>query len=193
LGSVHYLIGGWRPSILETEVQYDNEENGLNSRLYEKVVDGKVTEYVYAVAGTDDWEDMKQDAKQLVGKSEQYEQSKNNAVKISNKVGNMELTFVGHSLGGGESAVNLLATANDKLKRSAITFNAAGVSEKTLKNLELNTKYAYKITSYENGADILSWLQRSTPLPDALGVRVSIPQPFNFPWFDSHRAKSMHK
>lgn len=44
----------------------------------------------------------------------------------------MELNFVGHSLGGGEAALNSLVTSNDKLKgRKAFTFNAAGVSDLT--------------------------------------------------------------
>ena len=45
---------------------------------------------------------------------------------------NSELTFVGHSLGGGLASANSLATGRD-----AITFNAAGLSNATKTNNNL--------------------------------------------------------
>lgn len=56
-----------------------------------------------------------------------------NARTISGDLKGSELTFVGHSLGGGEAAANAEATGRD-----AITFNAAGLSDATKTNLGLN-------------------------------------------------------
>lgn len=43
------------------------------------------------------------------------------------------MTFIGHSLGGGEAAAASMATG-----RLAVTFNPATVSQKTIDNLSLN-------------------------------------------------------
>lgn len=123
-------LGGWRVSDLVIEgVDYETEE-GLNSQLYERTVDGK-KEYVYATAGTvfTDTDDWKANLSQPLGASEQYDQSVENASKISEAIGDdAQLTFVGHSLGGGEATANAYATGRD-----AVTFNAAGVSDFTQK------------------------------------------------------------
>mgnify|MGYP001113910436 CR=1 FL=1 len=55
---------------------------------------------------------------------------------------NKELTFIGHSLGGGEAAAASMATG-----RLAVTFNPATVSQKTIKKLSLNKDKA-KIVNY---------------------------------------------
>lgn len=65
-------------------IKYNDEQTGLNSTLYQrKNSDGK-TEYAYGTAGTNplDSKDLKADADQLSGKSEQYAQSVGNAVKL---------------------------------------------------------------------------------------------------------------
>ena len=122
------LTGGWRVSDRKFEgVKYDNEDTGLKSMLYERVVDGNVTEYAYVTAGTEDGKDWKfGNLTQPFGFSKQYKQASKNAEKISNALGFNVLTFIGHSLGGGLAALNALST-----NRSAITFNPAGVSEIT--------------------------------------------------------------
>lgn len=76
--------------------------------------------------------DIIQDGLQIVGLSDQYSSSASNAKKISKALPNTELSFVGHSLGGGEAALNSLVTAGDGPGRKAITFNAAGVSMNTM-------------------------------------------------------------
>ena len=53
-----------------------------------------------------------------------------NARKLSKELKNSELTFVGHSLGGGLAAAASMATG-----RAAITFNRASVSERTIQNV----------------------------------------------------------
>ncbi|WP_412850539.1 RHS repeat-associated core domain-containing protein [Chryseobacterium sp. PMSZPI] len=133
------LIGGWRVSSRKfDQVQLNDDASGFKSQVYERVVDGKVTEYTYATAGTEDLgKDGWQDVKQPLGASEQYSISAKDAINISNQIGDMELTFTGHSLGGGLAALNSNLTGNN-----AITFNAAGVG---------------KITKYLNGAKKGGW------------------------------------
>ena len=182
------LIGGWQHSTFNIGLQLSNSENGLNSMIYERIVDGNVTEYAYVTAGTTDNQDIIQDMKQLFGVSEQYTQSMENAEILSIQLSDRELTYIGHSLGGGEAGVNLLATAHhNPNKRSAITFNSAGVSDATLNNLGLSRKHENKITSYEMGADIISWGHRATFLPNPLGKREVIPEPGKLPNGASHR------
>jgi RHS repeat-associated protein len=123
------LIGGWKVSKRDFGVSLDGDgKEGLKSQVYEKTVKGK-TEYVYATAGTEGFidPDAKADALQPVGLSKQYTQAKENAEAISNQLGTKtELTFTGHSLGGGLAALNALVT-----DRGALTFNAARVSDIT--------------------------------------------------------------
>lgn len=60
---------------------------------------------------------------QVAGLAPQYAQAIENAKTLHEEVGGDELTFVGHSLGGGEAAAASMATGRD-----AITFNPAVVS-----------------------------------------------------------------
>ena len=85
--------------------------------VYERVVDGKVTEYVYATAGSVEGRDWAENAKQPLGLSKQYHNAVENAKTLSKALSNTELNFVGHSLGGGEAALNSLVTSNEKAKQ----------------------------------------------------------------------------
>ena len=167
------LTGGWRVSSrdfgLTGEGLY-NTSTGLKSLVYEKVVNGKVTEYAYATAGTEaSWKDVGSDVKQPLGLSKQYAKSADNAKIISGELGSTELTYVGHSLGGGEAALNALVT-----DRAAITFNAAGVSDIT-KFVEGTWKTPFKseskIDAYIMATDPLNFIQNTTALPDVNGNR----------------------
>lgn len=127
------LIGGWARSSANTGVSYTNDATGFKSGLYQRTnADGK-TEYTYATAGTENMKDWSNNASQLAGSSPQYQQSVDNARTISGELKGSELTFVGHSLGGGLASANALATGRD-----AITFNAAGLTDATKTNLGLN-------------------------------------------------------
>ena len=169
------LTGGWRVSSRTFGI---SNEGGLKSQVYEKVNDnGDVTEYVYATAGTEpnDIDDWMADAAQVVGLSNQYHLSAVNARKISSQLGNEELNFVGHSLGGGEAALNSLLTFGDGKGRNAFTFNAAGVSVAT-KVREGGWKLAFKseksINAYITITDPLNNIQnRSMLLPSVNGNR----------------------
>lgn len=150
------LIGGWRVSKRKFEnVNYIDDGSGFKSKLYERTIDGK-TEYVYATAGTDglSWKDWKNNVQQFEGKSQQYKISKYNAEKISDALYDRELTFVGHSLGGGLAAANAANTSNRK--RLAMTFNAAWVSSSTVPNSIMKNA---NIDAYVNIGDELYYIQ----------------------------------
>ena len=149
------LTGGWHLSKYNETISgitLRDEKSGFKSAIYERTYKGK-TEYVYATAGTDftEMNDWKNNIKQIIGKSEQYAISMRNAERISQVIGNSELTFTGHSLGGGLAAANAYKTG-----RSAMTFNAAWVSPFTI----FNRKFP-RIDAYINWQDELDKVQRS--------------------------------
>ena len=116
---------GWEISFFPTSIQMKYtrfDQNGLQSALFQRTLDG-ATEYAYVYAGTNSFEDAVEDVAQLAGVAPQYHTAINNAKTLSNELGDNELTFVGHSLGGGEAIASSMATG-----RAAITFNPAAVS-----------------------------------------------------------------
>jgi hypothetical protein len=161
------LKGGWKVSKRDfgPTVGLNNKENGLHSQVYERTRKGK-TEYVYATAGTEDATDVREDALQPLGTSKQYDQSVFNAKEISKQLGKgTELTFTGHSLGGGEAAANAYATGRD-----AITFNAAGVGAISL--AKYGFSFISKIDAYILVTDPLNGVQNTNPvMPDVNGKR----------------------
>ena len=169
------LIGGWRvSSLLIDGVTLRDDRSGFKSAIYERTKDG-VTEYVYATAGTDSdsYEDWKNNFLQVFGSSEQYNISKENARVLSDNI-NQELTFVGHSLGGGMAATNAYKTG-----RSAMTFNAAWVSPLTI--APWNRQNA-KIDAYVHVRDELNYFQMNH------GVRAN----GNIHWRNKSRAMMGH-
>jgi RHS repeat-associated protein len=115
----------WEVSSFPTSIQTNYTkfyQNGLQSVLFERTKNG-VTEYAYVYAGTNSAEDWVEDFIQIAGIAPQYHTAIKNARTLSNELENNELTFVGHSLGGGEAIASSMATG-----RAAITFNPAAVS-----------------------------------------------------------------
>ena len=141
---------GWKISKYSTSITMDYKggfQNGLQSTLFEKTVDGK-TEYVYSYAGTNSLEDCFEDIGQVLGISPQYSQAIFNARQLSKDLGKNGLTFVGHSLGGGEAIASGMATG-----RSVITFNPASVSPFTILFHQLFS-YSY-IVNYRTTGELL--------------------------------------
>lgn len=170
------LIGGWRVSNLHIDgVTLRDDRSGFKSAIYERTIDG-VTEYVYATSGTDSdsYEDWKNNFLQVFGASEQYNISKENARVLSDNI-NQELTFVGHSLGGGMAATNAYKTG-----RSAMTFNAAWVSPLTIAPW---TRKGAKIDAYVHVRDELNIFQQTH-----MGVRAN----GNIHWRNKNRAIMGH-
>lgn len=79
-----------------------------------------------------------------------------------------DISFVGHSLGGG-----LAATASGAGGLPAQTFNSAGLSQATLDRIAFENPSLVSATHVEG--DILNGLQDNTPMADAYGTRRGIP------------------
>ena len=170
------LIGNWRVSLRDFGIK---NKAGLTSKIYERIdEDGNILEYVYATAGTDfnDINDLVSNFSQVLGASEQYHISVQNAKKISKILHDEELNYVGHSLGGGEAALNSLATYGDGIGRKAFTFNAAGVSLATKfreGGLTMVLKSERNINAYITINDPLNCIQnRTNLLPNVNGNRI---------------------
>ncbi|WP_161599639.1 DUF6443 domain-containing protein [Hymenobacter nivis] len=172
--SGHILKGGWHLSGLKTGLGYSNTKTGFKSNLYERTKGGK-TEFTYATAGTDDRNDAKTDALQPFKKGDpQYKQSTDNARALRDKLGESELTFTGHSLGGALASANALATGSD-----AITFNAAALSSGTKAELGLNRDA--KIDAYIVQGEIVDYSQSSIGMR-AEGIKHILPASYPYDW-----------
>ena len=167
------LIGGWQKTSNNLGLKLRNEA-GLNSAIYVRMVNNTAVEYAYVTAGTEpEWADIKADITQLFGASEQYSKSVDNAILIDNhlkeEMPGIELTFIGHSLGGSQAALNSIITG-----RSALTFNPAGISIPTIVK-EGGIKSLFKsqkmIDAYIMKTDPLNYLQDRLTIPEANGNR----------------------
>lgn len=162
------LLGGWRVSTRDFGI-VKKTDDGFKSQVYERTKADGSLEFTYATSGTDftELQDWKNNLEQGIGMaSSQYKTSIHNAELIKSKTNGLELTFTGHSLGGGEAAANAYATG-----MPAITFNAAGVSPLTV---IINPKI--KIDAYIMITDPLNTLQNGVTelgkaMPDVNGTR----------------------
>ena len=108
-------------------VSHYDSKFGFKYNVYKKKKNDGSFEYTCAYAGTDidgGWEDLAKDALNDVGNffgniTPQYLEAAITALGLSGE----ELTFVGHSLGGGLAALSSRLTGRD-----AITFNPASLS-----------------------------------------------------------------
>ena len=149
------LVGGWQVSKrkLNDEIILNDEDSGLKGNLYERTLDGK-TEYAMVYAGTEDIKkDGLEDVLQAFGASSQYAIAINNAELLRRDLGDSELTFVGHSLGGGLAQASALS-----INGQAITFNPAWVSTATANVHKIN-KFDDKITNYVIFGEVLNTMQ----------------------------------
>lgn len=120
---------------------------------------GADAKYVVAFRGTQGNSDWLSNAKQAFGvSSDHYDK----AMKIGDKIarsGNENVTLTGHSLGGGLASAAAVASGQD-----AITFNAAGLSDATIKSAnQIRTNAgvanAGKVDAYFIRGEVLSGLQ----------------------------------
>ncbi len=128
-------------------------KNGFKSALYQSTNSDGVIHYVYAFAGTENAQDWAQDAIQVPGMSSQYSAAVNNAKAVVASLGVDNVTFVGHSLGGGLAQAAALATGG-----TAMTYNPAWVSIPTIAFLGLNTSKG-QITNFIIAGEPLNALQ----------------------------------
>ena len=120
------IASGWRLSDKHVSIKM-TLKNGLQSALYEKTNEQGIKEYAYVFAGSNSLKDWEENVAQVGGLSRQYEDAIKNARILVNELENSELTFIGHSLGGGEAAASSMATG-----KTAMTFNPAAVSLPTI-------------------------------------------------------------
>ncbi|NWO07291.1 MAG: DUF2974 domain-containing protein, partial [Alteromonadaceae bacterium] len=162
-----------------------NESPGFQAALYS---DGRGAR-VLAFAGTEfkawhgDW--WQGNIPQTLGfESAQYSQAMTLATQANEAYG-QNLAITGHSLGGGLASVAAIETG-----APAVTFNPAGIHDETLerlrpnvnpKNVKLNALDGM-IRRYDISGEILTWEQEEAlpdkwVLPDALGKRITLPNP----------------
>ncbi len=183
--------GNWSISQFDSKITMNHTtwyENGLQSALFERTTEG-ITEYAYVYAGTNSFEDVLEDIAQILGVAPQYNSAIKNAKILSAELQSNELTFIGHSLGGGEAAAASLATG-----RAAITFNPAAVSPLTkllqnLSNPSSITNYRAVPTNGIIGGCFINNLQDNCGM-SAPGTTINIPLPIVNP-FSAHSIRHM--
>lgn len=147
----------WNISTRDFNIQKNHNAQtgiGMQSMIFERSTNSGI-EYAYVYAGTNSWEDVVEDVTQIVGLTSQYSKAIENAKKLDELVGKEELTFVGHSLGGGEAAAASMATG-----RSAITFNPAALSPVTR-----------LFNGISHNGDIVNYISST---PSVLGMNITV-------------------
>ncbi len=149
-------VGNYRRDI--NGVVLEDKDSGFKSALYERQLKNGNTEYAYVTCGNNDGDDWINNFTQAVGKSKQYDISVKNARRLAEELGNDNLAFVGHSLGGGLAAANAYATGG-----RALTFNAAGLSQFTF--MKIAPIKGTRIDAYVSWRDELNILQLFVGMP----------------------------
>jgi hypothetical protein len=156
-----------------SQKDFDKEDSsGFYAALYHDKAEGS---YTLAFRGTEltDLGDLGTDYANARGYvTEQYEQAADlaNKVNTSSKF-NVDLSFTGHSLGGGLAIMAAAATG-----LSANTFNSASVNEKVVHNLKGSLEGIDKrVNAYYLEKDPISGLQDYFDfVPDAQGNRIEM-------------------
>jgi hypothetical protein len=173
LGPADLQAAGIAPEALE------DRTTGLRAAIY---TDGE-GRYALAFAGSNDIPDWLNNLAQGVGlDAAQYNQAIALAKDAKLAFGG-ELAITGHSLGGGLAAAAALATDS-----AAVTFNAAGVNDETLRDAGLDPAAARaaadngQIRRYAVNGEVLTGVQEGVPLlraalPDAPGSRIALQAP----------------
>ncbi|MGO1070850.1 hypothetical protein [Lysobacter sp. CA199] len=156
----------------------ENSDTGFRAGIYTDG-DGK---YVVAYAGSNDVKDWLTNARQGIGwDDKQYDQAVQLAQDAQQAFGE-DMVIIGHSLGGGLAATAALATDT-----AAVTFNASGVHDNTLRDLGLDPGTVKadaengQIRRYNIGGELLTAAQEDVPLvngiPDAPGHEINLDDP----------------
>ncbi len=148
---------------------------------------GENPSYVVGFKGTtptsvSDW---MQNFQQLVGtRSSAYDNAMDLARRVADQ--NDNLSFTGHSLGGGLASAASVVTG-----KSATIFNAAGLNPSTVRGFPLAQA---PVTAYHTADDILSTSQDASIFPAAYGNRYELPPISNRPYsLASHNIEAVTK
>ena len=170
-------------------------ETGFHARIYQHREHG----FALVLRGTDEARDWVSNLRQGVGLGDlQYRQAVSLAISARSAFGD-ELVIVGHSLGGGLASIASLRTGVP-----AVTFNAAGVHDRTLDHYGITRDARHRaaetgqVRRYTVDNEILTSLQEHALqtrgiLPDAIGhrIRLSDPEPLSiFDRLATHRRLS---
>lgn len=90
--------------------------------MYQRLKSDGTFEYAYIYTETEDFFviDGSQNLKQVAGTSEQYDRAAELAREMSKDFGDIELTFVGHSMGGGFNkfwAAHMIGTVIETIEK----------------------------------------------------------------------------
>ncbi len=160
---------GIDPSMMSTR-------SGFQARLYEDPDLGGILAY----KGTSSARDWLTNLKQGAGLDSPQHNESVLLAKLAQKAYGQDLIFVGHSKGGGQAALASAVTGN-----TAITFNAAGVHDKTLTDLGLNPEKVRdilkggQVRAYSVAEEILTRTQENWQgwVPTALGHQIKLDDP----------------
>lgn len=130
--------------------------SSFRARVY-AAGEGEATQYVVAFRGSQEGEDWKNNAQQVLGlNSESYAK----ALEIGRHIARSDeaVTFTGHSLGGGLASAAAIASG-----READTFNAAGLSDRTIETARgianANGRGIAPVQAYHVPGEVLHMLQ----------------------------------
>lgn len=164
----------------------DNPSTGFRAAIYEDAQGHKVL----AFAGTRDGKDWFADGTQALGlPTAQYEEAVALATQAKAAFGD-SVVMAGHSLGGGLASIASVATDS-----AAVTFNAAGVNDATMRRLVPDADVATLkqqaadglVRRYAVEGEVLTGEQESGAgrgfLPDALGHKITLHDPDPLPWY----------
>jgi hypothetical protein len=163
---------------INTALLHDRR-SGFDAGFY-RTPDGKV---VLAMCGTDQLLDWRDNIGQGMGlQTEQYDTAIKLAFEASESLGS-DLLLSGHSLGGGLVSAGAVITDTP-----AVTYNSAGVNDRTFQRLEFDPAKAREyaaaglVRSYSVKNELLTHLQEDSiplkrALPDAIGHRIELPDP----------------
>lgn len=179
-------VGAWKP-LGEDELRragidpslLRNQGSGFLAVVYG---DGQ-GRHVLAYSGTDENKDWLTNFGQGLGfETSQYNQAMALARQAKVAFG-QDMVITGHSLGGGLAAAAAVATDTP-----AVTFNAAGLHDRTMKRAGLDPEAVKReaeqglVRRYAVDNEILTELQENTLLmrramPDAVGHKIELPDP----------------
>lgn len=169
---------------------YTDNLSGFNAELFYNT---HTEEYVLSFEGTNEKRDLVSDTQTIMGLTPQYGMAVQLAIAVNNEVGSGQLTFTGHSLGGGLASLASIVTG-----RKAVTFNAAGLNSLTALESTINPEVNLQpvtenwnnrnklITAYHVKGDPLTQAQSPFFWCKAIGTHKELPNPGGIDWESEH-------